>query len=408
MSKPVLLGLLYLCQTAPKGYLAFLPILLRHQKASLKQIAALSLCTLPELLKPLFALLLDQPALRSVHHKQKVIIGLELVLIACYTRFAFIDSPSLTSLTVIFAMTSLVVAVHDTAVDGLAVQLLAPADHAMGGFGQYFGYKLGSLLTGGVLPALLGDSHRTFCLAIVLVMSSVTLLVSSTKLDSMSLTSYDDRKESRRTGSVSLQQLLRRYGLLLPVCLLTYKLFEHALDYLWTSILVDLHIDRKVIVQTQLLYGSLAALLGAWAGQQITSSLQRRGVNAMGAVALCGVGRLLAEGLQVMFVYCTQHAAHAQGWGSFLTLHALLENACGSALTSAMFSALLALSDLLMPALSYAYLNTIVLLGMQMGRYLTSFAAEGSYLTFCAACWVMNLLFVLLAGYLSVGLKAKV
>jgi hypothetical protein len=49
-------------------------------------------------------------------------------------------------------------AIHDTAVDGMAVRILASKEHAIGAYGQYAGYKFEGLETGGLLPLLFGES----------------------------------------------------------------------------------------------------------------------------------------------------------------------------------------------------------------------------------------------------------
>eukprot|EP01039_Chlorochromonas_danica_P003109 gene3109-3405_t len=351
--KAGLLAALYLFQVTPKGYLNYLPILLREQKTSLKSLASLSLFTLPELLKPIIAILLDFSIFYTPSMKKSFLLMIESSLILVYLFYMRLSTTTssnskieLNHIKMLFLLTSFLTALHDTVVDGLAVQILQPSEHAVGALGQYFGYKIGSLLTNGILPVC--------------------------------------------------------HGIILTCFLLSYKLFEYALDYLWTSILVDNGINRKVIAQTQFLYGSIAALMGAYLGKELTNYIQNHcHLHPLIAVAICSLWRLLAEIMQIFFVYVTQKEDNSNmmvmnivnkedlggKWKSFLIVHSLLENMSGSALTSVMFSVLLTLSDPSLPTLSYAYLNVIVLIGMQLGKYLTTFASVIGYLPFCWTCW---------------------
>eukprot|EP01031_Cornospumella_fuschlensis_P045260 gene45260-55369_t len=134
--KAWLLGLLTLFQTVPRGFLSCLPILLREQKASLQQLATLSLCTAPDLLKPVFAWALDMPLLAG--HRAAALLGLQLCTIALFAHFSTLAvPPSFRSLLLLFSLSHLLTAVHDAAADGLAVALLSPSEQAAGALAQY-------------------------------------------------------------------------------------------------------------------------------------------------------------------------------------------------------------------------------------------------------------------------------
>ncbi|RYG58803.1 hypothetical protein EON64_20915, partial [archaeon] len=130
LQKAWLLGILNLFQTAPKGYLSYLPILLREQRASLKQLATLSLCTAPELLKPVFAWAFDLPLLAN--HKAVAVLTLQACTIFLFAYFSSLSSPSFFSLLLLFSLSHLLTALHDAAADGLAVSLLLPSEQAAG------------------------------------------------------------------------------------------------------------------------------------------------------------------------------------------------------------------------------------------------------------------------------------
>jgi hypothetical protein len=82
-----------------------------------------------------------------------------------------------------------------------------------------------------------------------------------------------------------------------------------------------------------------------------------------------------------------------------------VENVAGSALTSAMFSFLLANSDSQFPATSYAFMNSVALLGMQVGKYLTGFTVV--YKSFCLKALLSNCAFTIFAAILSYKTNMK-
>lgn len=94
-TQTLLFALFYFIQTAPKAYLSMLPILFRQNSneiaLSLKTLATLSLVSLPDLFKPLAAIVFDQWTLfggRSLIARRNVILILEVMLIAMVSTFA--------------------------------------------------------------------------------------------------------------------------------------------------------------------------------------------------------------------------------------------------------------------------------------------------------------------------------
>ena len=77
----------------------------------------------------------------------------------------------------------------------------------------------------------------------------------------------------------------------------------------------------------------------------------------------------------------------------------MAENLAGSALSAAMLGLLLDRSDPRHPATSYALLNSVALLGMRVGTYLSGYA--GDYGTFCCVALGINVCFTLMTAVLS-------
>lgn len=401
--KAILLAALYLCQNAPKGYLAFLPILMREKNESLKNIARLALLTYPELLKPVFAMFMDSKMFASAEARKKTILLMQFFLISMFVAFSFRESPTKNQLFYLITATSFLTAILDTAVDGLAVIILTPQQQSLGGFGQYFGYRFGGLLTGGLLPYLFGTDNFSFCVSTVVVMSVVSLLTLSSNVAVMSQDNPQPDVTTREPFLDAFPRLLRKYlfsrtGINITLICILYKLGEFAMDFVWSSMLVDRGIDRKSIIKTQFLIGNLAAIGGAVVGSRVTNHLRVKGYSSVAAVSVCSIFRLFSEILQIMFAY-SSHPLFSTS--TFVATHAIVENVAGSALTASMFNFLLAYSDEEFPATSYAYLNSLALLGMSLGNYLTGYATD--YTKFCILAFTANIVFTVWTGVLAVG-----
>lgn len=189
--------------------------------------------------------------------------------------------------------------------------------------------------------------------------------------------------------------MLRKYfgtipGLRIVLMLFAYKFADHGLDFIWSPMLVQANINRKTIVQTQFVLGTLAAIVGAMYGSFVCKMVG----SASKALAYCAVLRILPNLMQLWFVY--NKSSHSMV--SFISVHAVLENIAGSAVTGAMFALLLEKSDRDQPATSYAIMNTIALVGMTAGEFALSQCSH--FFGFKAACAlgvVVNALFPVLA-----------
>jgi MFS family permease len=146
--KVAVLSVLYFNQGVPYGFfLLTLPILLRQQGASATVIGSLLFLALPWSLKVLWAPLVDRYGSRRAW-----IIPLQLLLAATLLGLASTLVTWQLALGVLFV--NLCIATQDIAVDGYAVEILAPGERALGNSLQAGAYKVGMLVGGGVLPAL--------------------------------------------------------------------------------------------------------------------------------------------------------------------------------------------------------------------------------------------------------------
>lgn len=394
VKKTTFLGSLYLTQTIPKGYLKFLPVLMAERGDSLLLISLVALFSVGDWLKPLFGALLDTKHMSSMKTRKLVAVAIQSLIIVTFALSLLMEKPQLIHLAALFSFCSLLTSMHDTAVDGIAVQLLGKDEQAIGGFGQYAGYKLGSLLTGGILPAIVGTNHQILCIGIIIPMIVVVLFTLSFDMSKLGSTVVD-KEASDATKPTNYLGMLRKYfctmpGLRTVLMLFAYKFADHGLDFIWFPMLVQANISRKTIVQTQFVLGTLAAIVGAMYGTFVCKMVG----SATKALAFCAVLRILPNLMQLWFVYNKS----SQNMMSFISVHAVLENIAGSAVTGAMFALLLEKSDRDQPATSYAIMNTIALVGMTAGEFVLSQCSH--FYGFKAACALgvlINILFPVLA-----------
>ena len=174
-----LLVALYLCQGLPSGISAHaLPALMRSWSVPLEYIGLAKLVALPWALKFLWA-----PALDRGGRRTSVILAMQfscagLLLLAAWMVPESDTGGFLAALLGLLALINLCAAVQDTATDGLAVRMLAPASLGAGNFIQVGAYKLG-LIAGGsgllMLVALVGWSAAMCLLALAVLLCTLPI-----------------------------------------------------------------------------------------------------------------------------------------------------------------------------------------------------------------------------------------
>lgn len=153
-----LLALLYFCQGLPGGFLAVaLPVVLRERGLSMAQIGFVGLLSLPWVLKVLWAPLVDRFWSPRIGRRRTWMVPAMLGMLACTLVLAGFDpSAELVAIGAVFLLLNLCAATQDVAVDGYAVDLLHGRDLGPANAAQVGGFKLGNIVGGGVLLALIG------------------------------------------------------------------------------------------------------------------------------------------------------------------------------------------------------------------------------------------------------------
>lgn len=148
---------LYFVQGLPHGFFGqAMPVLLREQGVDLRHIGLLSFVALPWALKFLWAAWLDRwmPSNREPRRSWILLCNLAVCLglvVLSYFDPGTLDTENLWLIVVAMLLINLVVATQDIVTDAFAVENLSPVERGMGNGIQVAGYRLGMVLSGGVL-----------------------------------------------------------------------------------------------------------------------------------------------------------------------------------------------------------------------------------------------------------------
>ncbi len=150
--------LLYVCQGLPGGFLAVvLPVLLRERGQDLATVGAVSVLSLPWLLKFLWAPAVDRVFVARWGRRRTWLLPAQAGMIAASLACAWLSPERhLACVAALFLVINVFAATQDIASDGLAVDetVRAPMRAGSVNAAQVAGFKLGNVLGGGVLLML--------------------------------------------------------------------------------------------------------------------------------------------------------------------------------------------------------------------------------------------------------------
>jgi MFS transporter, PAT family, beta-lactamase induction signal transducer AmpG len=239
-SNLLLLTMLYIVQGLPYGFQAkALPILLRENGASLTIISLLSVLALPWMLKILWAPLVDRYHHPKWGKRRSWIIPLQIAM----TVLAIVAgvAEQYDQWTVIFGLIFLMnccAATQDIAVDGWAVELLDRKNLGLGNAAQVSGFKVGMLLSGGLLlywSKDIGTAGIFYAMAAMI--ACCTLLVLGK--EDTTAKSVEEKPRVKKIW-LSLQQLFTTPTTRISVAIvLCYKMGETLNDTMFKPFLID-------------------------------------------------------------------------------------------------------------------------------------------------------------------------
>jgi MFS family permease len=286
-----LLAALYFSQGLPFGFFTqALPLLLRKQGYSLGAIGLSSLLSLPWALKFLWAPVVDRCWVARFGRRRSWIVPLQLLAVAVLLGLAL--SAGLESTMLLMGavlLLNLVAATQDIATDGLAVELLAPAERGLANGIQVGGYRVGMIVGGGVLLILyqhLGSAGTFLCMAALTALASLPILLTR-------------EPPPRRAGEATpAVHFLRRPGAARVLALLVvYKAGDAFATGMLRPFLADLGLGLADVGWLLGTVGFIAGLGGALCGGALVNRLGRRrallGFAALQAGAVAGYACLL-------------------------------------------------------------------------------------------------------------------
>jgi MFS family permease len=359
--KLALLSLLYFAEGLPFGFQSLtLPIYLRESGRSLVAIGFLGALSLPWMLKPLWAPLVDGYGATRRAWILPLLAGVAASCAAAGLADPTTGAGLAALLALVFAM-NLFAATLDIAVDGLAVDLLERRELGGGNAAQVVGYKVGMMTGGGLF--VWASAYLPWRLLLA-VMGGIVLLVMLAA--ALAPATRTRAVPPQRLGAVvsDLVRALRAPGSAgLLLFLVTYKLGETMAGVMWKPFLVDAGFDKPFIGQVTSVYGMAASIAGSLAGGWLAWRLPLRAALLIPAVA-----RLLPMAAQIFVVMApTRVGVVAVACG---------ENFAGGALTTVVFAAMMARVDRRIGASHYTALAAVEVAGKLPGGWISGPIAQ--------------------------------
>jgi RhtX/FptX family siderophore transporter len=374
MSAPAKLGLLgslYFSQGLPFGFfMQALPVLLRKQGFSLGQIGLSSLLAAPWALKFLWAPLVDRRSLSRVGRRKSWILPLQLASVVVLALLAApVASTSLPALMSSVLLLNLLAATQDIATDGLAIDVLAPAERGVANGLQVAGYRVGMIVGGGALLILhdrLGWSLTFLAMAALTALATLPIVVSA----------EPRRPPAAAESARKTPHFFRRPGaprLLLLV--IAYKAGDAFATGMLRPFLADAGLTLADIGWLLGTVGFVAGLLGALAGGLLVNRIGRRS-------ALTAFGLLQAAAV-AGYAYL---ALGTPGQTALYTLCAA-EHFAGGMATAALFTCMMDWCSPEASATDYTVQASAVVIATAVASALAGFSAQafGYFAHFCLA-----------------------
>lgn len=369
--KLAFLGLLYVAQGMPFGFQALaLPLYLGEAKVSLSTIGFAGLLALPWMLKALWA-----PLIERIGRRRPVILAMQVLLIGLCIAAAFHPpSTDLVTLAGLVLAMNAVTATQDIAVDGLAVDLLDPAELGPGNSAQVAGYKVGMLLSGGVVMALSGQIGWAGGFVIMASVAALALVVTWLWREPPPSPRAAEVRGSSAAILAALARVVRLPGQLWVLAIVfTYKMGESLSDVMWKQYLLLDHVkaDIGLWVSTA---GMVPSILGSLAGGLLAARITPARAIAVAAALRAGA----------VITYALIASAGTTDWTT-LVAASWAEDFCGGALTTSMFAFMMSQVDRRIGATHYTVLASLEVAGKSPGGIVSGMVAEAYGFAACFA-----------------------
>lgn len=380
--KLALLSTLYFSQGLPFGFfIQALPVLMRERGLDLTSIGLANLLVLPWALKFLWA-----PAVDRVR-RTRVIVPLQAATIALLLALAAADPGTAGAFAPVLAgvlAINMLAATQDIATDGLAVDLLAPAERGLGNGIQVAGYRVGMILGGGAL--LIAFEHvgwaGTFvAMAAMLALATIPIALRRETEPERGRASAPQGPRRGFAEFVSRPGAWRWLSLLVA-----YKAGDALATGMLKTFMVDLGMTMGDVGRVLGIAGFLAGMSGALFGGWLAQRAGRRN-----ALIASGILQSLAV---LLYVFPATDAPVSTLWGI-----AAFEHFTGGMATAALFTAMMDMCRPDRAATDYTVQACAVVVATGLAQSASGALADGvgyaAHFAIAAALSLSGTLFVL-------------
>jgi PAT family beta-lactamase induction signal transducer AmpG len=355
--KLTLLSALYFVEGIPWGFQSqALPIYLRTHHESLAFIGLVNSLSLPWMCKTLWAPCVDRFGSTRFGRRKSWIVPCQVALALCClgAAHASVHGALALLLGLVFLMNACA-ATMDIAVDALAVDVLKEHELGTGNITQVVGYKVGSLVSGGLLvwaTAAAGWGWLfVWMAALVGAVALITFFVREPTAQSEG-NDHDTTALPLRDIIHRVRGAMSRRGTVAFLAFIaTYKLGEQLVDSMFKPFLVDSGFSAAQVGLWVGTFGMLASLTGSFLGGFLASH-----GSPFRAVAVSAVLRLLP--LIAVFGLTLGHPTE-----SAVIWSTIAEHFFGGLLTTAVFAYMMGQTDRRVGATHYTLLANIEMLG---------------------------------------------
>jgi MFS family permease len=381
---------LYFVQGLPFGFQATaLPVYLREAGVSLTGIGLVTALALPWSLKVLWAPLVDRFGSGRWGRRRSWILPLQLLLAACCAAAALVPPQRglLPLLALVLGM-NLFAATLDVAVDGLAVDVLAPPELGQGNVAQVVGYKVGMLTGGGLLVWASGTIgwQGLFVTMAALVLACFLVALAWRERELLPPGRADSPLAHPRFPEIlaTLRRVTATAGagwLLLFIG--TYKLGESMADTMFKPFLFDAGFGAERIGLWVGTWGMLFSIVGSVAGGMLAGRLP----------LLRAVG--IAAALRALTVAAEWWLSLVEPTAGRVLAVTCAEHLFGGALTTALFAFMMSRVDRRIGATHYTLLAAVEVWGKLPAGWVSGWIADHT-----SYAWLFGLATLLSFGFL--------
>lgn len=358
--KLALLAILYFAEGLPFGFQGSLSIFLRERGTPLVALGFLGALSLPWMLKPLWAPLVNRYG--ATRRSWMLPLLASLALVCAGAGLVNLNRPSgvLTLLALVLAM-NVLAATLDIAVNGLAVDLLSERELGAGNAIQVVGYKVGMLAGGGLFVwASATISWRALLFTMAALVAAVAVAAAAAPAT-----------RTRAHPPLPLREILAALGRAFRapegraflLFLVTYKVGESMSTAMWKPFLVNAGYQRAFIGIATGVVGMATSILGSLAGGWIATRLR-----PIPALLLPAAARVLPLGAQALVALSPSPEA--------VVAVTCVETFTGGALTTVVFAMMMARVNRTIGASHYTALAAVEVAGKLPGAWLAGAIAS--------------------------------